>query len=101
LEELALDYLQGAFTIRKAKKILKEGIPESEAEGITGDAEELIGPATVDNQLVYIGRRAIGKYGCFGCHDVPGFEDAKPIGTGLADWGRKGADKLAFEQIAT
>ena len=28
-----------------------------------------------------------------------GFEDAKPIGTGLADWGRKTADKLAFEQI--
>ncbi len=34
-----------------------------------------------------------------GCHDIPGYEDMKPIGTGLADWGRKAADKLAFEQI--
>ena len=34
-----------------------------------------------------------------GCHDIPGFEDAKPIGTGLADWGRKEPSKLAFEQV--
>ncbi len=54
---------------------------------------------TVDKKLRYVGRRAISKYGCSGCHDVPGFEDAKPIGTGLADWARKTPDKLAFEQI--
>ena len=47
----------------------------------------------------YVGRRTISKYGCSGCHDMPGFEDAKPIGTGLADWARKTPDKLAFEQI--
>src|SRR5690606_17554791 len=35
----------------------------------------------------------------FGCHDIPGFEDAKPIGTALADWGRKETSKLAFENI--
>ncbi len=52
-------------------------------------------------QLVYLGRRSISKYGCFGCHDVPGFEAAKPIGTGLADWGRKETSKIAFEQITT
>src|SRR5699024_9878086 len=45
------------------------------------------------------GKRTINKYGCFGCHDIPGFEDAKPIGTGLADWGRKDPSKLAFEHI--
>ena len=28
-----------------------------------------------------------------------GFEDAKAIGTGLADWGRKEPSKLAFEQV--
>ena len=42
----------------------------------------------------------ITKFGCYGCHDVPGFEDAKPIGTGLADWGRKDPSRLAFEHIA-
>ena len=29
----------------------------------------------------------------------PGFEDAKPIGTPLADWGRKDPSQLAFENI--
>ena len=47
----------------------------------------------------FVARRTIGKYGCFGCHDIPGFEEAKPIGTGLADWGRKESSKLAFENI--
>lgn len=101
LYDLALENLKAAFTTRQAQKYLKDGIPESRANEITGDAVELIGEASVEKQLTYVGRRAIAKYGCSGCHDVPGFEDAKPIGTGLADWGRKGADKLAFEQITT
>ena len=49
--------------------------------------------------LKYVGRRSISKYGCSGCHDIPGFEDAKSIGTSLADWGRKDPARLAFEQI--
>ena len=40
-----------------------------------------------------MGRKSISKYGCSGCHDIPGFEDAKPIGTGLADWARKTPEK--------
>ncbi|MDZ4820558.1 MAG: hypothetical protein SGJ20_16455, partial [Planctomycetota bacterium] len=48
----------------------------------------------------YVGRRGISKYGCSGCHDIPGFEDAKPIGTSLADWGRKDPARLAFENVA-
>ena len=50
-------------------------------------------------RLRYIGSKAISKYGCYACHDIPGFEDAKPIGTALADWGRKETSKLAFEHI--
>src|SRR4029079_6926333 len=69
-----------------------------------GDDAALLGPTTDENriakQLDYVGRRSISKYGCSGCHDVPGFEDAKPIGTGLADWGRKDPSRLAFEHIS-
>ncbi len=79
---------------------MKEGIPESIAGDIKGDEVELVGPVSEQKQLLYVGRRTISKYGCSGCHDIPGYEDVKPIGTGLADWGRKAADKLAFEQIA-
>jgi cbb3-type cytochrome oxidase cytochrome c subunit len=35
-------------------------------------------------------------YGCFGCHLIPGYEDAKPIGTELNGWGSKHADRLDF-----
>ena len=49
--------------------------------------------------LTYVGSRSISKYGCSGCHDIPGYEGAKPIGTTLADWGRKETSKLAFEHI--
>ncbi|HEY1784330.1 MAG TPA: c-type cytochrome, partial [Pirellulales bacterium] len=99
LFDLAFDHLKNAFPTRLAKEYLEDGIPESMAGEIKGDEVELVGAGSVDKRLLYVGRRSISKYGCSGCHDVPGYEDSKPIGTGLADWGRKGADKLAFEQI--
>ncbi len=49
--------------------------------------------------LTYVGQRTIGRAGCAGCHDIPGFEGEKPIGTTMADWGRKETSKLAFEHI--
>ncbi len=99
LFDLAFDHLKNAYPTRQAKDYLEHGIPESMAGEIKGDEVELVGAGSVEKRLLYVGRRSISKYGCSGCHDIPGYEDAKPIGTGLADWGRKGADKLAFEQI--
>ena len=49
--------------------------------------------------LRYLGRRTISRYGCYGCHEIPGFEKARPIGTALQDWGRKDPSKLALEHI--
>lgn len=50
-------------------------------------------------RLNYIGRRTISRYGCYGCHDIPGFESARTIGASLQDWGRKDTSKLALEHI--
>src|SRR5262249_5200282 len=64
------------------------------------DADELklpIGKVNEDTLQWYIGRKAITRLGCFGCHDIPGFEPAKPIGTALNDWGRKDPERMAFE----
>jgi cytochrome c2 len=61
------------------------------------DERKLEGPVTEDKLKWYIGRKAINRLGCFGCHDIPGFETAKPIGTALNDWGKKDAERLAFE----
>ncbi|MFO0841350.1 MAG: c-type cytochrome [Gemmataceae bacterium] len=58
---------------------------------------EQINAMKLDALKWYVGRKAIGRLGCFACHDIPGFETAKPIGTGLNDWGKKDGDKLAFE----
>ena len=41
------------------------------------------------DKIDYVADKSLRYYGCFGCHTIPGYEDAKPIGTGLADWGRK------------
>jgi cytochrome c2 len=78
------------------------GFNENQRAKLKTDERVLIGlndDNRVERLLEYVGRRTIGKYGCFGCHDVPGFEDAKPIGTALVDWGRKETSKLAFENI--
>ena len=55
------------------------------------------GPITTDKLKWYIGKKSISRLGCYGCHDLPGFETAKPIGTALNDWGKKDPERLAFE----
>ncbi len=56
-------------------------------------------PVARPPSLAPLGRRVIAKRGCFGCHDIPGFETTAPIGPTLSDWGRKPESLLAFEQI--
>ncbi len=45
------------------------------------------------------GEYLINHYGCFGCHDVPGYEDAKGIGAELNGWGSKHPDRLDFGMV--
>jgi cbb3-type cytochrome oxidase cytochrome c subunit len=53
-----------------------------------------------DEKLMYLGEKTISRLGCFGCHTIPGFESAKPIGTALNDWGIKLPARLDFGHIA-
>ena len=80
------------------------GIPDDRLANLPPDSDErkLNGPIADDAEgqaklKWYIGRKAINRLGCFGCHDLPGFETAKPIGTALNDWGKKDPERLAFE----
>ena len=50
----------------------------------------------VEKKNVFLGSRLVARYGCFACHDIHGFETAKPIGTELSEWGAKPVDKLDF-----
>ncbi len=99
LDKLALLHLCAAFPREQAEQYLKNGIPKSMAERVQGDAVELLGKITRQKKLRYVGRRTVRKRGCYGCHDIPGFEDAQPIGPALSDWGRKEESLLAFEQV--
>ncbi|MCE9603773.1 MAG: c-type cytochrome [Planctomycetia bacterium] len=103
IDDLLRLYLGGAFTKSDTEAYLKTGIPAERKSQIKGDERLLIVEAgeawSNDKKLNYLGKKSIGRLGCAGCHDIPGFEDAKSIGTGLADWGRKEPSKLAFEQI--
>ena len=69
--------------------------------GLADDADERQLAAPLDDQKLkwYIGRKAISRLGCFGCHDIPGFAASKPVGTQLNDWGRKDPQRLAFEDV--
>jgi mono/diheme cytochrome c family protein len=87
-----------AFLPEKAESL--PGIPFDRLADRPRDAEEhhlAEGMVNPDNLKWYIAKKSITRLGCYACHDMPGFEQAKPIGTALNDWGKKDAERLAFE----
>jgi cytochrome c2 len=50
-------------------------------------------------KLAEAGKRLIGKYGCFGCHTIEGFESAQKIATELTEHGRKDPKLLDFGDV--
>lgn len=101
LEELALMYLKERFTVVRAEEVLAKGIDA--ASTIQGDERmlaDLAGPGRDRALLGYVGKKTLNKLACYSCHDIPGFEDGKPAGAALADWGRKDPSRIAFEQAS-
>ncbi|MCE9632359.1 MAG: hypothetical protein K8S94_16825, partial [Planctomycetia bacterium] len=102
LDELALMYLKERFTTTRAEQVLQAGLAADQA-GIQGDERILVGlagPGRDQTLLAYVGKKTINKLACYSCHDIPGFEDGKPAGAALADWGRKDPSRIAFEQVS-
>ncbi len=117
LDQLTLAYLRGTFHESRAQQYVEQGIPPQLGNTLQEAEKELIvaeeggehdrrrtggesrPELSVRQQLRYVGRKSIAKYGCFGCHDIPGFETAKQIGPTLTGWGRKDSGMLAFENI--
>jgi cbb3-type cytochrome oxidase cytochrome c subunit len=85
-ENLAELYLDKSRTPRMRTVLLSE-------------VDSTVAGMSRDEKLMYLGQRTISRLGCFGCHNIPGFEDAKPIGTALNDWGSKSPTKLDFAHI--
>ncbi len=59
-------------------------------------AREMVSKMSLEEKLDYSGERLIRLYGCFGCHNIPGFEKDKPIGTELTEEGDKPIEKFDF-----
>lgn len=101
LKALARVYLQKSLTNSQMKSVLDDerGFTPEQLATKPADADErwLAGDLNDDKLKMFVGRKAITNLGCFGCHSIPGFESAKPIGTGLNEWGKKDPDRIAFE----
>src|SRR5262249_44160672 len=89
-------------------KGLRKALTQAQLRNLAFDADEHLlaevgaEDRPIDDHLMrYIGKKAIGRLGCYSCHDIPGFEAAKPIGTPLNDWGKKDPERLAFEDATT
>lgn len=100
LDDLVARYLGRHFPPEKAERFAREGIPPELAGELAAGEAVLLAPAGVREKLRYVGRCSIARRGCVGCHEIPGFEFARPIGPELSTWGRKREEELAFEQVA-
>jgi len=61
------------------------------SEGISGIEERLS-----DAKNAKRGEALVRKYGCFGCHDIPGMEKESRIGVELTTFGSKTLEELFF-----
>ncbi len=99
LDTLAAEYLGKSYPGEQVEAILRDGLADDMAADAAADVLELRGKPSLGKKLRYVGRCTIRKRGCYGCHDIPGFEEAPLIGPALTDWGRKSETLLAFEQV--
>lgn len=75
-------------------------LPADVVKDLPEDERTLATKYSSDNLKLYLGKKAVGRLGCFACHDIPGVDHMKPIGVGLNDWGKKDGNRLAFEDVA-
>ncbi len=79
VDEMALGFLQA--TLRRS------------------EAEEALSKMSPEEKLEFLGKKSIGFQGCYSCHAIKGFEDAKPIGTELSNVGMKDIHQFDFGLI--
>ncbi|MFQ5719952.1 MAG: c-type cytochrome [Acidobacteriota bacterium] len=60
------------------------------------EARAQVATMSAEEKKLMVGQKSIARYGCFGCHDIPGFEGAQRIGVELTKEGSKFVDRLDF-----
>jgi cbb3-type cytochrome oxidase cytochrome c subunit len=104
----ALDITAYLMTLRAPEPEADAGVlPQPEARDRTllaylsqrmtpQDARAQIDALSDRQRDVLLGEKTIQRYGCFGCHLIPGFEKTPAIGVDLSEEGSKHADLLFF-----
>lgn len=59
-------------------------------------ATEKLAQMSTREKTLELGHRSIGKYGCYSCHNVEGFDDRAPIGPELTNIGSKPLTQFGF-----
>jgi len=103
LDDVVLEYLASDLAEEKAKEIITKGAAIADVGRyslqVSLELAELLGEPTVEKKLRYVGRKAIGRYGCYGCHSISGFEGWPPIGPSLSQFGAKAGPLLDFGAV--
>jgi len=118
LNELVAFFLRSRFSIQTADaKAVEEYSPTKDKDGkpLPGEITKLAiealtttacpeeqAKARVEKmdlphkQMLWLGKKLIGHYGCMSCHAINGTESISSPCANLSDWGQKGVDKLDF-----
>ena len=62
----------------------------------TVEVEKRLAAMDDTTRTLFVGEKTIGRYGCFGCHNIAGFEKTSPIGVELTEEGSKLVERLDF-----
>ncbi|WZO96475.1 c-type cytochrome [Isosphaeraceae bacterium EP7] len=95
--QVALEALDSPEVSKGLDELVK--LYKSKTEAIS-ELDGKVAAMTRDDKLMFLGKTTIGRLGCFGCHNIAGFEAYKPIGTPLNGWGAKSPTKLDYGHIA-
>ncbi len=60
------------------------------------EAKSALGKMDREAKLNFLGKQTIAHQGCYACHAIQGFEDAKPIGAELTKEGQKDLHQFDF-----
>jgi len=91
-EQLPVPAIDDAALDEITLEFLTTGLPAAQAE-------ERLGTMSQEEKTLYSGEHLILRQGCFGCHEIAGFEDAQKIGVDLSTWGSKMVTRLDFGYV--
>ncbi|TDI40910.1 MAG: c-type cytochrome [Acidobacteria bacterium] len=91
-EQIPVPQIDNAALDEIALEFLRAGLPIAQAK-------ERLGSMSAEEKTLYSGEGLIRRFGCFGCHEIEGFEDAQKIGVDLSTWGSKMVTRLDFGYI--